>query len=396
MRIGIFVHAYQPEAGGGYTFERDILESLVELLPESHHKFTAFSPNPSTELIKFLAKSPNINFNSIERSASIPAKLFRRVRKLWDWHGKHLSDLSDAAEELGMEFIWFITPVYQPVNIPYIITIWDLQHRLQPWFPEVGALQEWQLREGIYSDLIQRASYVITGTKAGQDEISFFYQIPKERIRILPLPAPSFAAKIIENQVQTVLEKYQLSTGFLLYPAQFWPHKNHANLLLALKILHDKYNTSLDLVLVGSEKGNKEYIHGFAKELGIEKKVHILGFVSREELIALYQSAFALTYMTFFGPENLPPLEAFGIGCPVIASLVQGSEEQLGNAAILVDPRNPDAIADAVKSLMDNPVMRTELIERGYQRASRWMAKEFVRSVITILNEFESIRRSWK
>ena len=396
MKVGIYFPGYIPESGGGYTFEREILDTLIDISAGSHHNFTAFSPHPYAEIIKSIAKSKNIRFYSFGKFSSIPAKINRRIIKLLKWPKGHLSDLDEAAEKLGMECIWYMTPVYRPVNIPYIATVWDLQHRLQPWFPEVGNHQEWQIRENIYSNLIQRAAYVITGTKTGQDEISFFYQIPKERIRVCPLPAPRLADKLSKIQIQSILNKFNLSPGFLLYPAQFWPHKNHANLLIALKTLKDKFKSNFDLVLVGSEKGNQEYIQKLTNDLGVEKNVHFLGFVSREELAALYQSAFALTYLTFFGPDNLPPLEAFRIGCPVIASAVEGSEEQLGDAAILVEPSNPNAIANAVKSLMDDPNKRAELINRGYQRASRFTAKEYVRNVFNILDEFENIRRVWK
>jgi len=99
--------------------------------------------------------------------------------------------------------------------------------------------------------------------------------------------------------------------------------------------------------------------------------------------------------MTFFGPENLPPLEAFALGCPVIASNVSGANEQLGDAALLVDPKCPKEIAQAIKNLHDKPNLREDLIYRGSKRASIWTGKDFVRGVFSILDEFEAIRRCW-
>jgi glycosyltransferase involved in cell wall biosynthesis len=98
--------------------------------------------------------------------------------------------------------------------------------------------------------------------------------------------------------------------------------------------------------------------------------------------------------VTFFGPGSIPPLEAFALGCPVIASNVSGAHEQLGDCAILVDPRSPDEIANAIKSLWDNPEFRQELISRGYGRKV-WTGLEFVRSVFEILDEFENVRNTW-
>jgi glycosyltransferase involved in cell wall biosynthesis len=132
-----------------------------------------------------------------------------------------------------------------------------------------------------------------------------------------------------------------------------------------------------------------------AEELNLSTQVHFLGFVPREDLLSLYHNAFALTYLTFFGPENLPPLEAFALGCPVIASNVSGAQEQLGNAALLVDPKDPNQIALAIKSLHEDISLRYTLIQRGLERAHRWTGKDYVKGVFSILDEFEPIRRCW-
>jgi glycosyltransferase involved in cell wall biosynthesis len=115
-----------------------------------------------------------------------------------------------------------------------------------------------------------------------------------------------------------------------------------------------------------------------------------------EDLVALYRGAFALAYVTFFGPENLPTLEAFALGCPVVASDVAGAREQLGDAALLVDPKDPPSIANAIKALHDGPNLRQTMIEKGRARAERSTARSFVRGVFNALDEFEPVRRCWK
>jgi glycosyltransferase involved in cell wall biosynthesis len=121
----------------------------------------------------------------------------------------------------------------------------------------------------------------------------------------------------------------------------------------------------------------------------------MLGFVSTEQLLSLYRHAVALTYVTFFGPENLPPLEAFAAGCPVVASDVAGAREQLGDAVLLVDPRRPEEIAAAVKSVYSDRALRAKLIERGRERAKRSTPATFVAEVIAWLDDFEGVRRNW-
>jgi glycosyltransferase involved in cell wall biosynthesis len=295
---------------------------------------------------------------------------------------------------MKIEFMWFITPVYLPVDMPYLTIVLDLQHRLQPWFPEVGLDAEWQGRESYFKDFLRRATYILVGTETGREELSFFYQIPKDRIRILPHPTPNFTSNDLENDV-SIIKKYNLPKNFLFYPAQFWAHKNHVNILHAIKYLKDNYKLHLPAVFVGSDMGNLSHVKQYVEKLGLEEQVYFLGFVSRNELIELYRNAFALVYMSFFGPENLPPLEAFSLGCPVIASKVQGAEEQLGDAALLVNPNKPEELADIVKRLWDDPILRDSLIKKGISRAPKWTGEDFVTKVFSILDEFEVIRRCW-
>ena len=182
----------------------------------------------------------------------------------------------------------------------------------------------------------------------------------------------------------------------LLYPAQFWSHKNHVNLLLAAAALKSEHEIDLPVVFVGSDKGNQEFVRTFAAQLNPAIDVAFLGFVPTQDLVALYRGAFALAYVTFFGPENLPTLEAFALGCPVVASDVDGAREQLSDAALFVNPRDPANIAAAIKSLYDDNNLRQSLIAKGRARAERWTAKDFVRGVFHALDEFEPVRRCWK
>ena len=116
----------------------------------------------------------------------------------------------------------------------------------------------------------------------------------------------------------------------------------------------------------------------------------------RADLVALYRSALALTYMTFFGPENLPPLEAFALDCPVVASAVNGSEEQLGDAASLVPPADHLALATSILQLRDDATVRSTLIERGRARARRFTKREYIQGMLAILDELEPVIRTWR
>src|SRR5262249_63267 len=153
-----------------------------------------------------------------------------------------------------------------------------------------------------------------------REELQHYYHLDAERILVLPHPTPRFA--LASDAASDATLPVGVTAPYIFYPAQFWPHKNHVNLILSLAILRQRFGIDMKLVLVGSDKGNRAYVERIAREAGVSEAVQFPGFVSRGELIALYRNAVALTYLSFCGPENLPPLEAFALGCPVIAARV--------------------------------------------------------------------------
>jgi glycosyltransferase involved in cell wall biosynthesis len=402
MNVGVYVSENVPELGGGFTFEEDLVRSFINIGREMDHSLVFFSKNNS------LCR-PGHDSSENQKFVTIPDQSFlgRQVNRLSRFFNSILpsyiqvknspSEFEKLVSENKIDIIIFCTPFHDPIDIPYITVVWDLQHRLQPWFPEVSSSGIWQKREKIHMATIQRASFVIAGTEAGREEISLFYSVPKERILILPHPTPRFSIGAATTTVTSHLrKKFGISKEYLIYPAQFWPHKNHVNLLFAMKILKERFHIPLSLILVGSDKGNLDYIKKIINESDLTGDVLFPGFVSRKDLTILYQNAFALVYPTFFGPENLPPLEAFSLRCPVIASNVAGSHEQFGDAAVFFNPKNPEEIAMAVENLYRNPSKREELIQRGYTRANQWTGDDFVRALKPVLNEFEKVRHCWE
>lgn len=390
MKVGVFLEDFSPEVGGGFTIQDDIFRALIDLIDETRHSFVIFCRRPES-VTAFL---PASRVEAVGFPGSLGQRVFAKAERLLESR-KRQSRLEQLCKESGVEFMWFVGAEAVQIDLPYMAIVWDLQHRLQPWFPEVSAGGTWRHRENFYSEFLRRATIIIAGTEAGRQEIERFYQVTSNRIKILPHPTPAFTLNPQQSDVEAVLKKYELKRNYLFYPAQFWSHKNHVNLLLAAAALKAEHQIDLPTVFVGSNKGNEEYIRKFAAELKPPIDVSFLGFVPVQDLVALYRGAFALAYVTFFGPENLPTLEAFSLGCPVVASDVDGAREQLGDAALFVDPRDPAKIAGAIKILYEDKNLRQTLIERGRARAERWTAKDFVRGVFSALDEFEPVRRCW-
>jgi glycosyltransferase involved in cell wall biosynthesis len=393
MKVGLYFHNYTTIVGGGDTFQRETVRAISALSDQSQHQFFVL-----TYPIQNLDNTASLRgLELVYIEDPLYYRLQRSLRKfrILGRNQTALSPLDFTAQKHHIELIWFLTPIYQSTNVPFIATVWDLQHRLQPWFPEVGNLVAWNNREEHFSTYLKRATYVIVPNEVGREEVRLFYQIPGDRVVCLPHPTPELRSISPEDERNT-LQKYGLHPGFLFYPAQYWPHKNHANFLFALKILQVEYNFTPDTVFVGSDKGNLSYLKKLAVELNVQSQIHFLGFVTDPELTAFYKNAGALVYLSYFGPENLPPLEAFSVNCPVIAAKVSGAEEQLGDAALLVNPSHPDEIALAIKSLLEGPKQREILTQRGVARAKQWTAIDYIGQVLSMIDEFELTRRAWQ
>lgn len=409
MKVGIFFGDQLPEWGGGHTFNSEVLQSLMEYGGESSHTFILCSrgddahtvPLPAhiqirklpPEIERFSSRRFRNTVNVLSRVPYLRRRyMIKSDLELQSGNNNNVMEFMRANE---IELMWYVTPTYYlTMDIPYITTVWDLQYRQQPYFPEVSISGQWDSRERIYTSLLRRSAFIIVGTETGKDDVQRLYQVPSERIKVLPFPTPDFALHASATD-RDIHNKYCIPENYLFYPAQFWPHKNHVNLLLAIKRLRDSDNLIFPVVFAGSDQGNQTHIKQVVSQFNLSKQVYFLGFVPQEDLISLYRNAFALAFVTFFGPDNLPPLEAFALGCPVIASEVPGVREQLGDAAFFVDPKNEAQIAAAIKILYDDVSLRATLKDRGLQRASRWTVSDYIRRVFFMLDEFEPIRRCW-
>ncbi len=371
MRIGLYLWQYTPNMGGGFTFQESLLNALRAI--ETHHEIFCFYYGEE----KIFTAGPLRWVRLAQTIGTQPSRL-----------------LNDAAIEHHIDLVWFVTvPIYETVDAPYLFTVWDLEHRIQPYFPEVSVSGwTWDMREKFYQYILPRAAYVITGTEAGKQEVVDFYGIPAKRVKVLPFAVPGFISR---PGAGVAPAGFLPGSPYLFYPAQFWPHKNHIALLLALKILVEREGLDFSIVFTGSDKGNRQYVQQVATDLGLMDRVHFQGFVPRGELMRLYQNAFALVFPSFFGPDNIPPLEAFALGCPVVAARVSGAEEQMGDAALLFDPRDEAQLAATIKELHATPGLRETLIQRGQERARRWTARDYVRGIFDIAEEFKVIRRCW-
>lgn len=398
MRIGIYLRDYRPEAGGAHTLLADLMGAFAEIsASSSHHYVILCDPAAAADVIRMQSGALNVTVAPLPALAGLSLWLagLKYFSPLFRWIWRKQGRVERTARHYDVQLIWFAAvDVYECPDMPYIATVLDLQHRFQPFFPEVSSKGIWDKREQFYSYFLRRATYCLTGTETGKREIQYLYQLAAPRVRVFPLPTPKFTLDAPESTID-VRSRFGIDREYIFYPAQFWPHKNHANLILALKWLREKHGLDIALALSGSEKGNLGFVKRVVEKEGMSDRVHFLGFVSEEELVALYRQALALTFVTYFGPDNIPPLEAFALGCPVIASAVEGAREQYGDAVLHVDPSNPEDIGQAIWQLYSNAQLRGELIQTGFVRAKKWTSANYVKGMLQLFDEFAAVRRNW-
>ena len=314
----------------------------------------------------------------------------------------------DFLDDLGLDLL--IHPVPHPFAFecgkPFLMAIHDLQHKLQPHFPEVSADGQWGYREYLYGNGVRYSHGLLVDSAVGKEDVLTCYPniAAPEKIHILPFaPAVGASPNLIgDSRLRSAKAKYRLPDRFLFYPAQFWLHKNHARLVQALHELKAVHGLHIPVVLVGSKRGlpyeQREQVFDSMMELadrsGIGNLVRYLGYVPDEDMPALYSLADALVMPTFFGPTNIPIYEAWEFGCPVITSDIRGVREQVADAGLLVDPCEPRSIADGIRTLWTDEVQRRELAGRGRSRLRMFSRDAFRARVLDIVGHLSSTLHS--
>jgi glycosyltransferase involved in cell wall biosynthesis len=274
-------------------------------------------------------------------------------------------------------------------NLPFIMNVFDLQHRTHPWFPELSSESEWQGREDYYKRYLPRALAIITGTQRGKDEIQKMYGVDENNIYIIPHVTSKNSKS--ETGVTSILR-----VGPYIYPAQFWSHKNHKVIVEAVKIIRNSLRAQIKVNFIGEDKGNLNYIKRIVNEYGLSEQIKFLGFVSNEIKNNLYKESRGLIYSSFSGPENLPPLEAFDIGIPVIYSDFPGAREQLGDYPFYFDPSSPMSLVNAIQQLEDvDKVQMAKRLEDQKLFVENRRPSNFLISFVKIITGVEFMVNSW-
>ncbi len=278
----------------------------------------------------------------------------------------------------------YILPVLTPCRS--IVTIHDCIHLIFPQYLPHRAAHAYA--RTMFWTAVHRASRILTVSEASKKDILRFFGVPSERVTVIYNAIDDrFFEQPSEEQIVRVRERYQLHDRFLMYAGNVKPHKNIERLIDAFVLLRKKGLDDLKLLITGSEISRYSTLRRAVHRHNLHRHVRFLGYQSEETLAALYRLADVFVFPSLYEGFGLPPLEAMASGTPVVASNVSSLPEVVGDAGVLVNPYDPQAIADGVVNVLEDDALRHDLTARGLKRARTFSWAESVRQIRQIYQD---------
>jgi len=357
-------------AGGARTYESNIIRYLLKENQENL-EFIIFQTKgyESQNDLGHVSSYRNgiiRQFGAFLRSTIFGLEILR-------YTGFRLGQLERLLIKSNVDIAYFLSPnplALGILDIPMVNTVWDLGHRDLPQFNELAGDGRFKKREYFYANALGRSSLVVTDSEKTCSRLIEVYDLDSKRVFSAGL-FPSVEDKSPSMDINFEFE----SDRFFLYPAQFWPHKNHKLLIEFMKIFCIS-NPSYKLIFTGSDKGNLHEIKDEIVNENLQNNIIILGFVENDLLTKLMTSAVGVLFVSRLGPTNLPPLEALSLGTPVVVTR--------SNCDLLHDPKNGVWVFedDSISSLIDaaNELISSEKpkLKWSFHEANQISAKEII------------------
>lgn len=361
MTIGIDIRALSGKRAGKGWSVYHILKNLV-LLPETKkHRFILYAKN-----------SPPLDF-------SLPNNFLVRIKKVPGllWHWAVANELNFSKEiNVYLSPVSFIVPALVPKKCVLIVN--DLVAKL---FPTAHNRKAAIVENLTLGPALKKCRSVIAISESTKRDLEKYYPSATDKITVVPLAADRpYPAS--QEEKQQVRDKYKLPEKFLLFVGTLEPRKNVVRLVEAFDLIKDIVKA--DLVLAGRRGWQWEEIFAAIKHCQLETRVHFLDYVAPSDLPILYQLAELLAWPSLYEGFGLPVLEAMQAGCPVLTSNVSSLPEVAGKAAVLINPRSVQAIADGIIAAWQR---RQDLILAGYIQARKFSWKKTARQILAELTK---------
>jgi glycosyltransferase involved in cell wall biosynthesis len=361
-RVGIDMHVVDGIFQGSRTHVLELFTEVIRLSPDIH--FVLFLED--TDLLR--AFSPIFSASNVELVRMPDVNPIKRL--CWQL------PMLQRKYRLDILHTQYILPI--PCFSVGMVTIHDILFETHPqYFAPL-----FRLRSKILMRLSAlRASHVFTVSEFSRKEMLSRYQIKLGKISVIHNSVDKTRFYSGDEERNIVEERGLIAKGYLLTVGRLEPRKNHVTLLRAYAKIN--YST-LPLVIIGQPHFGFDEVYQVIEELNLEERVHILSNVKDDELPAFYRHAKLFVYPTWAEGFGMPPLEAMASGVPVISSDSTSIPEVVGAAAVLVSPRDIDALANAIDHLLSDQVFYVDMQQRGLMqvKALHWSAAaEKVRDV---------------
>ena len=286
--------------------------------------------------------------------------------------------------------------LFSPCNIgprnppvPLVITLFDL-HWLR--FPELfSRLRLAYLRRALTWSARQ-AEAVLTISENSKKDLIHLLSVPEEKITVTYVGLDPLFQKIPEkSELHELRRRYGLKDRFILSVGQLHKRKNIPGLLQAYRQLSTHSPLNVQLVLAGGDGDGMAEVREAARQIGRDRVV-FAGCLPDEDLLRFYHAAECLVYPSFYEGFGLPVLEAMACGCPVITSDVSSLPEVAGEAALLIDPHRIETITSALVSLLTNPDLSQNLIQKGFKQARRFTWEAAAQKTLAVFEKVKAPR----
>jgi glycosyltransferase involved in cell wall biosynthesis len=267
-------------------------------------------------------------------------------------------------------------------DTPTVLTVHDLIFELFPQHHK--RLNYWFLKNAM-PVFVRRADAIIAISESTRRDLMQNYGTPADKITVVYEGASPAFQPAGPAAISGVRRAYDLPERFLLCVGTIEPRKNLPRLLQALTRLRQG-EPDLHLVVVGKRGWLYEEFFRQIEQLGLEKAVHLPGYVPDADLPAVYGAAAALVLPSVYEGFGLPLLEAMACGTPVVSSSAASLREIGGSAALYFDPLEVDDIVAQVRRVLIDDTLRAELREAGLERAARFSWRRAARETLAVYN----------
>ncbi len=366
MRIAIDARKLHDFGVG--TYVRNLLRHLARLDTQTEYVLLCREEDHSLPSLlgpNFRAVRETSGNYSIREQIHIPYALMREQVDLF--HAPH-----------------YVLPAAVPCRS--VVTIHDTIHLMFPQYLP-NRLAPYYARAAMWT-AVRRSDRILTVSATSKRDILKFFDVPPEKIEVVPNAIDErFDVEPREEEVVRVRERYQLTGRFLLYVGNVMPHKNLERLIDAFARLRKDGFDDLRLLIIGNEISRLPALRRAVHHHKLHKHVRFLGFLPDEMLAVLYRLAAVFVFPSLYEGFGLPPLEAMASGTPVVTSNVSSLPEIMGDAALLVNPYDPESIKQGIAAVLSDDGLREQLRRKGLARARDFSWERSVERTLRIYRE---------